>query len=432
MRKNDKVVRFQEREKPLEQLLKSEVPPATPDFTQLLVKLLIGTSEWEPVGYKFLRDVGFRDFREMLRDPVISSCLELKTYLPLRHGVKVTPKDGSEEAKALADVVQWMLDTTFENGIDHVLRSALDAVGVGFSVQEVFWEKRNYRGQEFWCPVYTVAIDPSLVGFEVDEWWRVKRILVYTKGFKEKPLPLERAIYWRYKPTYDHPYGHGDLWEAWRAWFIKKNVLRLWLVFAERVAMQTRVVKYPRGMTPEAVEDLWQKLEQKVAQLTVLVPSDIELEVIEASKSPSEIFESLAHWANIEMARAILGSSLAVDEGQRVGSLAMAKVHLDVAFSFAKTMASEVERSIVKKQIVDRFLRVNFGEEALEIAPDVMLPQPDPGEMAMRAKVIMDAVDRGVVAPDEEWVRTELDFPPPPKAEYDELEVPEKSEPPEN
>ncbi len=64
---------------------------------------------------------------------------------------------------------------------------------------------------------------------------------------------------------------------------------------------------------------------------------------------------------NREMARSILGQTLTTDEGRRVGSLALGKVHLQVLLLQITAIRREIADSLMTEQIIRPLIEMNFG-----------------------------------------------------------------------
>lgn len=389
-------------------LVKQEPIPSASMTDQMRASFLVGTPEIDPVGAKFLRAKAWPSFRDMRRDPVLSSCLELKTYLPTKNGWEVEPASEESQHVEQAEWVTEALDSMC-CGVMSVIDKALDAVAVGFSVQQKIWALLDGK----LVIVDTIAHDPQGISFDVDDQWRVYNIRITLSGSTEyrEQYPVDRFIYWTYNPLYGHPYGHGDFLEAYRAWYVKNQAIILWVRYLEKHASGTRIVTFPATMTLEQQVELKLEIFKEGSLSAVMIPEGVQLEINHGVAGQSAAaYTDVMSWANEEMARAVLGSSLMVDEGSRVGSKAMASVHMETAIAGAMQLSRLIETEVIGKQLIEPMIRANYPGETK--FPKFVLPQPSASEMEKLSARIFAAIDRGIVSEDEPFVRSDLGFPP--------------------
>ena len=79
---------------------------------------------------------------------------------------------------------------------------------------------------------------------------------------------------------------------------------------------------------------------------------------------------------NREIARAILGQTLTTDEGRRVGSLAMGKVHLQVLLLQLEAIRRELADVVMNEQIIRPLIELNFGTQELPTFSFTSTPLP--------------------------------------------------------
>lgn len=68
---------------------------------------------------------------------------------------------------------------------------------------------------------------------------------------------------------------------------------------------------------------------------------------------------------NREMVRSILGQTLTTDEGKRVGSLALGKVHLQVLLLQLEAVRRELADTVMTEQVIRPLVELNFGKAEL-------------------------------------------------------------------
>lgn len=387
----------------------------------IAAQMRVGRPELMPISKKWLEAKAFVHLRDMRRDPVLSSCLELKCYMPTQNGWQVEPFDESEGAKTVADFVERAFKAMEGEGVFAVVDKLLDAVAIGFSVQEKVWGTLDTG--ELYIRT-TVAHDPQNISFSIDNHWNVHEIRVSVHGKGDRvPYPRNRFIYWTYNPSYEHPYGHGDFSEAYRAWYSKNQAYIFWTRYLERMARGgIAIVKYAQGVTPELQEGIDDQLNLEGSLGSVHLPdkvADFKLEQA-LNSDAGRAFLDFVRMQNEEMAKAILGSSLMTDEGSRVGSKAMAAVHAQTAQIGSKQLARMIETQI-NKQVIEPIVRANYP--GVKEFPTIKLPQPSLEERAARAEILYALLDRNVISPDEPFVRSDLNIPKDDRSPEDRAEV---------
>src|SRR5688572_9748625 len=95
----------------------------------------VGRSTYDPIAYRILSAKAWQNYEDMRRDPVVRSCLELKTSMPIKAGWKLEPAEGTEESEQ----VEWTRKALENLNIITVLEKVMDAVPIGYSALEKVW-----------------------------------------------------------------------------------------------------------------------------------------------------------------------------------------------------------------------------------------------------------------------------------------------------
>jgi phage gp29-like protein len=368
----------------------------------------IGSGGEPIVGYDELRR-RWSVLRKIERDPVVSAALAFKKWLPVGDGWRVYSADDSPEAVKQAEFVRWCF-AQMEGTVEELISNVLDAVAVGFSVVEKVYrivDRGEYAG--FLAPVRFVPKDPSTIGFELGASGQVEAITFTVPGrANAEPLPPEKFIHFVYEGKYRSPYGCGDLVKAYRSWWSKDNALRWWAMFVEKYGVVPRIGKYEDGASQEFQQELLDQLKVSAANTEFVVPKSVELELLQPD-GDGQAFERFVTYHDKELAKAILGNTLLVDEGQRVGSMALGKVHLEVLRAQLRKLKRILEDRVMGEQIIRQIIDINYT--ATDRYPRFVLPDARKEELTELAKAIALMVDKGIVEPTEPWVRECLGFP---------------------
>lgn len=203
--------------------------------------------------------------------------------------------------------------------------------------------------------------DPALFGLEVDEFGRLEALKLQLPGENAIDVPRGKFVVYSNRGSYGRPKGRSDLDAAYRHWTNKQSLLNAWKFHLERFAMPTVLGRFGPGLSQDdqaAILDAMQNLSQHTA---VIFPNEMEIDTLGGQKEPSTGFMDAVDFHNREIARAILGQTLATDEGRRVGSLAMGKVHLQVLLLQLDAIRRELADVVMTEQVIKPLVELNFG-----------------------------------------------------------------------
>jgi phage gp29-like protein len=144
-------------------------------------------------------------------------------------------------------------------------------------------------------------------------------------------------------------------------WRAKSNLLEAWRIHLERYASPTVLGRYQRGLSPDEQASMLAKLEDVSRHSAIVFPQEIEIGTLGGDRGPSLGFQEAIEFHNREIARSILGQTLTTDEGRRVGSLALGKVHLQVLLLQISALRRELADTVMTEQIIRPLIELNFG-----------------------------------------------------------------------
>lgn len=356
----------------------------------------------------------WNDFEKMRRDPIIADALDLKCDSVLGEGWAVHPAGGDHatpEQVEQAEFVEWALRQV-PGTVEDVLRSVMDAVAIGFSVIEKVYtvspSSSRFPGRI--VPTAFYHLDPSAVGWQFDEDGSLTAVLVTVPGrMVQEAVPLEKVIHWAYRSRYESPVGAGDFVTVYRPWWIKNETLKFWAVAIERTGVPRPIGKYEDGAAPSFQTDLLDKLRASAAANAMVIPKSVEIEMQEP-KSDGAIFKSIISYCDSEIVKGIIGASLVTDEGERTGSLALGKVHAAAAAAKVARLKRDLEEHVMGEQVIRQLIDLNYPPEQVDGYPQFSLPDPTT-DIVQRTTSVVNLIDRGVISPDEPWIREALGFP---------------------
>lgn len=148
---------------------------------------------------------------------------------------------------------------------------------------------------------------------------------------------------------------------AYKHWQAKQSLLSAWKLHLEKFAMPTVLGKFERGLPPDEQSSLLRSLQDIQNSTAVVYPAEIDVALLGGNKEPSTGFQEAIEFHNREIARSVLGQTLTTDEGRRVGSLALGKVHLQILLLQVNAIRRELAESVLTEQLVRPLVEANFG-----------------------------------------------------------------------
>lgn len=285
-----------------------------------------------------------------------------------------------EIADAVRDVVE-------DDAFDAMLPGLLDALGKGFSVTEILWDRSGPR----WTPREYKWRDPRHFMFDIETGSeiRLRDVEDLAKG-----LPLAPFKFLAHKPQIKMgmPIRGGLARLACVAYMLKGYTLKDWWAFMEVFGMPLRVGKYQDGATTEQKASLLRAVSSIGTDAACIISEKMVIDFVEASKTSGgdKLFIAAADWIDRQVSKGVLGQTMTTDDGS---SLSQAKVHDqvrgDILVSDAKQASATIRRDLVKP-----FVDLNFGPQ--KKYPLFRLVVEESEDLEYFTKAIAPLIDRGL------------------------------------
>ncbi len=350
---------------------------------------------------------GLAIYDEMQHDSQVRSCLNTKKFAVLSKGWQLIPASDRQDDIRIAGFIKYCLDD-MKGSVQDMLFNILDALAKGFSIMEI-----NYKlipGGPYAGMVGLESVkskDPAMFGFDMDEYLNIRGLTISESG-TQADLPLEKFIVYTYMPVYEMPYGQSDLRSAYKHYFSKEILTKFWNIHLEKYGMPTAKGSYRRGMPKDQQDELLRILDRIQQETAIVVPEDVGIELLEAQRGGEAGYMQAIEYHNKQIAKAILGQTLTSDEGSRSGSLAMAKVHLDVLGFYLQKLKRDIEETVMREQLIRRLVDINFPSSNY---PSFSLGNLEERDLSALGGLIGKLINGNVIAPDEPWIRAYLDLP---------------------
>jgi len=310
------------------------------------------------------RGQGYQIYDAMQADAQVRASLNVKKLGVLAAQWELVPDNDSQEACDIAEFIRFNF-SYMTGSVISLLWKAMDCFAKGFSVLEQIYELREeqpYQGKFVLKAVK--AKDPQLFGFDVDEFLNIKGLNLIVPGEVPTEMPRDKFILYSYNSRYESPWGESDLRSAHQHWFAKTALLKFWSVYLEKYGSPTVMGIYKRGLPPESQDELLEVLEKLQRENALVIPEDVQVQLLQSLQNGGQGYLEAVDYHNKEIARAILGQTLATDEGRRVGSLALGTVHLQVLLLQLQSLRRDLAETVVTEQVIRPLVVMNFGEMA--------------------------------------------------------------------
>lgn len=260
-----------------------------------------------------------RIYEELLRDDQVASTWQQRRLALTSCNLVVEPGAEDAASKAAATALQAELDAL---AWDDVTDKMLYSVFYGWGVAEVIW--RPNGGMVSFDRI--VVRDRARFRFD-----RTGGVWLWTNGSGWVLMPERK--FWTVRSGGDHhddPYGLGLAHSLYWPVFFKRNTVQFWLVFLEKFGMPTAMAKLPPGATndPQQMQKALEMLQQISTDAGVVVPDNVVVELLEASRGASADYSGMHDAMNKAISKIVVGQTMTTENGS---SRAQAQVHADVA-----------------------------------------------------------------------------------------------------
>ena len=239
--------------------------------------------------------------------------------------------------------------TSFEDG----LFDLLDAIGKGFACSWIKWEINGGKAvisDLAWIHQKRLTFADSLT----------PKLMTDENPMGEEIGPFE-IVYHRHKARSGYDTRSGMIRVCAWMYLFKNYAVKDWVAFAEVFGMPLRVGKFDPGASKEDKDALISAIQSLGSDAAGIISKGTEIEFVEAMKGSSKenIYRALADFANNEISKAVIGSTLTTEVGDK-GSYAAAKTHNEVRIDLVKSDCRSLADTI-RNQILRPLVGYNFG-----------------------------------------------------------------------
>ena len=347
---------------------------------------------------------GLAVYREMETDDQVASCLGLLKFARLASGTDITPASGDEVDKRAHEMTERAFAMLKGSSITRLLMDGLDALNIGFSVQEKVWAEPiqggDFAGMQFYrtfrpLPQETITFKRDDHGdIEPDGVWQAKARQMVAPGLDPgffNHHPADRFVIWSWKRRWDNPLGMSILRPA-HCWYeFKKFTLKHWANYTERYGLPRGLLPMPKGATPEQMAEAADVGRRYRSDMFVAFKEGSRPEFTEPMTTATMNFEANVSASNKGIAHACFLPSTILDNTEG-GSYALAKAQKSTFEWVLDNLGELLIDEMMEEQVIRPLIDHNFG-------PDVDCPtfkfrdysQPDRESIARMYQILISS-----------------------------------------
>jgi len=303
-------------------------------------------------------------------------------------GVK-PPKNASEQEKKIAEeVYEWLDDI---EDFEMFLFEAMDAVGHGYSAQEIKWHQLG----GLWLPESFQHVQPRLIMTPYNQpnelrlndgspdgaefWpfgWFIHRHKAKS-GYVSRS-GLFRVLAW---PFLFKNYGVRDIME-----------------FLETYGLPSKLGKYPAGATAEEKMTLMRAVMSIGRNAGGIVPQGMSIDFNDATDGDTNNHMNLVKWCEQTQSKIIVGGTLLSQADGKTSTNAQSKTHENQFDVINKSDAKQLARSI-NDSLITAMMQLNYPNITPDRYPKFWFDTSDTEDLESFSKSLGEMVDTGMKIP---------------------------------
>lgn len=295
-------------------------------------------------------------------------------------GLEMYVQSAGDDKDALAIAEAVTEDIAEHSDIMDLRKNALDALGKGFSVNEIIW---NTSGSK-WKPETFIFRDPRWFAYNKETGLLSLRD-VY--GMELSPLDPYKFIIHEPNLLSGKQITSGLSFTALFYWLVKTYDVTSWAAFADRFGYPVRLGKYGRKATKEDIATLKRAVAAIGSDVGAVIPDSMVIDIIESktTSGTSEVYEKIADWSDKQLSKLVLGQTASA-EGTP-GKLGDSQDQQAVRQDILKADVRQLEQTL-NRDLVIPYVKFNFGRQ--ERYPKLRIKYGEPKNV----QLIVDSVTK--------------------------------------
>jgi len=258
----------------------------------------------------------------------------------------------SDEDKEIAQAIED--DILKHSDIMDLRKNALDALGKGFSVNEILWDTYGKR----WKPKEFLFRDPRWFAYNKENG---KLCLREPQGNALVPLEPYKFIVHEPNLLSGVQITSGLSFTALFYWLLKSYDVTSWAAFIDRFGYPVRIGKYGHKATDDDIKTLKRAVASIGSDVGAIIPDSMIIDIIESKTTGvnTAAYKDMAEWVNKELSKLVLGQTASSEgtEGALGNQQGQEQVRQDICHADALQFDQTINRDLVIP-----YVKFNFGE----------------------------------------------------------------------
>ena len=306
---------------------------------------------------------GLTIYRKMLQDEQIKAAIFAKQFAVLSTGWEIEAPDFPEGEVEMAEELQHFIEFNFaemQGGtLDSQLLEIMSALAYGFSVTERVYYLIDFG--EFNGRVGLKALKtrkPENFEFITDQFGNLEPDGIVQNG---KRLPQDRFTIWCYRKMFNNFYGNSDLREAYRAYWLKEQILRFMVITLERYGEPITVFKHKGRISTPTRLNLESFIKGLQSKSGMILPEEIQHFFESPKVNTNEAYIPALNLLDTHLRISILMPGLlGMSAEKQVGSLARSSTEFDVFLWVVNQLRQEIAETVMNDQIIKPLIDLNY------------------------------------------------------------------------
>jgi hypothetical protein len=327
--------------------------------TQLLREIILHTEALFKQSYArppIQTDQHTAAYPDMRIDATIASALEA-TYAEMLARDWYLAADAKGQQR-LDDHI--MIDELEGVDIRARLKLALLALERGFAVEEITWKYQKGR----YALTELADINPDQIGFNVDDQMRMQSVVSIPIGGSEMTLPMSKVWLHRHNPSRRYPAGQSILEAAYRPWYAKDQMLKLWGLQLQKFGMPLFIFQIPDSLGQSTTMALRDAIYNLRVDGVATIPDSVAYQKLDPVPNLGLAFESAIEYHNAEIKRAIRLETNDPAASARSASQGPLLAEQSKTTRYGLTLWAWELCGTFRNQIIAPLIRANLGPDA--------------------------------------------------------------------
>jgi len=309
---------------------------------------------------------GLKIYSAMMNDEQVKAVMQFKRDAITSRGwtfAYETDSELSDDEKANRIYVFNKIIERMRGSFEDALNAIAKGRQYGFSMTEIVYDNVECMGRQYIGLNTLKPRDVTTFVFHTDPYGEVEKVLQKVAAV-EVEIELSKFVHYVHAPEEDLIYGQSDLRQAYRSWYVKDQIIKLYATFLERFAGGFAVVQLDgsRVVSPDSKE--YKKLQSIIENIRnmsgMILPPGVNFDV-KMPSTTSEYREALTYF-DIAIAKSLLVPNLlGLSHAGNTGSFSQSQTQLEAFFWTLNADTRRLE-SCLQEQLFKKLGDMNWGD----------------------------------------------------------------------